>query len=79
METTIYTKILHVYTKILHVERGFVLHMAPAWEVNAVGSPENFHRGGQMGPVTILGWHTKSVLLMVTQIRLRPSGTQNAF
>ena len=27
--------------------------------------------GGQMGPVKILGWHTKMVLLVATQIQLQ--------
>jgi len=26
-----------------------------------VAPPEIFHRGGQMGPLKILGWHTKTI------------------
>jgi len=30
--------------------------------VEAVAPPEIFRRGGQMGPVKILGWHTKTTV-----------------
>jgi len=30
--------------------------------IRAVAPPEIFHRGGQMGPVKILGWHTKTTV-----------------
>ena len=40
-------------------------------DLHAVAPPEHFHRGGQMEPVKILGWHTKMVLLVATQIQLQ--------